>query len=102
MGELGDIGSLKALSASFDEIYAKASQMIDSALGEVCKNFKEEKYFDLLEAYLLIGAGDGTELADRVQTCFAQNVLDSSYAILNSYVMQEVCPSNTMSPKGKD
>eukprot|EP00958_Prasinococcus_capsulatus_P021868 scaffold3031_cov393-Prasinococcus_capsulatus_cf.AAC.5 len=95
LAELAEIGSLKALSASFDEIYAQASQVIESTLGEVCKNFTEEKYMDILEAYLLIGNGDGTELADRTQTCFAQNVLDASYAILNSYVMQELLIADT-------
>ncbi|GFP93538.1 coiled-coil domain-containing protein 132 [Phtheirospermum japonicum] len=86
LDRLSDLSAVQEMSRGVEVWLGTTLQKLDSLLLEVCREFKEDSYLTVVDAYALIG--DVSGLAEKIQSFFMQEVLSESHSELRT-IMQE-------------
>ncbi|KAL3828520.1 hypothetical protein ACJIZ3_017322 [Penstemon smallii] len=97
LDSLSDLSVVQEMSRGVEVWLGKTLQRLDSLLLEVCRDFKEDGYLTVVDAYALIG--DVSGLAEKIQSFFMQEVLSESHSALRAILQEDVENSNTQTSR---
>ncbi|KAK9094083.1 hypothetical protein Scep_025552 [Stephania cephalantha] len=80
------LSAIQEMSRDVEGWLVRTLQKLDSLLLGVCREFKEENYITVVDAYALIG--DVAGLAEKIQSFFMQEVLSETHTLLKN-ILQE-------------
>ncbi|KAL3622900.1 hypothetical protein CASFOL_033200 [Castilleja foliolosa] len=86
LDRLSDLYVVQEMSRGVEVWLGTTLQKLDSLLLEVCRDFNEDSYLTVVDAYALIG--DASGLAEKIQSFFMQEILSESHSELR-IIMQE-------------
>ncbi|KAK6163455.1 hypothetical protein DH2020_000319 [Rehmannia glutinosa] len=93
LDKLSGLSAVQEMSRGVEVWLGKTLQKLDSLLLEVCRDFKEDGYLTVVDAYALIG--DVSGLAEKIQSFFMQEVLSESHSELRIILQEDVENPNT-------
>ncbi|PIN03728.1 hypothetical protein CDL12_23739 [Handroanthus impetiginosus] len=97
LDSLSDISAVQEMGRGVEVWLGKTFQKLDSILLEVCKNFKEDGYLTVVDAYALID--DVSGLAEKIQSFFMQEVLSESHSALRTVLQEDAENPNSQATR---
>ncbi|KAL8115582.1 hypothetical protein AgCh_022180 [Apium graveolens] len=88
LDSFSELSAVQEMSCGVEVWLGKTLQKLDSLLLGVCKDFKEESYLTVVDAYAIIG--DVSGLAEKMQSFFMQEVLSETHSVLKNIIMEDV------------
>ncbi|CAA0815014.1 Unknown protein [Striga hermonthica] len=88
LDRLSDLSAVQDLNRGVEVWLGRTLQKLDSLVLEVCRDFKEDGYLTVVDAYALIG--DVSGLAEKIQSFFMQEVLSESHSELRIILQEDV------------
>lgn len=88
LDSLSELSAVQEMSRGVEAWLGRTLQKLDSLLLEVCRDFREEGYINVLDAYALIG--DVSGLAEKIQSFFMQEVLSETHSVLKTIVQEDM------------
>lgn len=82
-----ELAAVQEMSRGVEVWLGRTLQKLDSLLLEVCQDFKEDGYLNVVDAYALIG--DVSGLAEKIQSFFMQEVISETHSVLKSIVKED-------------
>ncbi|XP_017227755.1 uncharacterized protein LOC108192412 isoform X2 [Daucus carota subsp. sativus] len=95
LDSFSELSAVQEMSRGVEVWLGKTLQKLDSLLLGVCKDFKEESYITVVDAYAIIG--DVSGLAEKVQSFFMQEVLSETHSVLKNIIREDAESPNRIS-----
>ncbi|VFQ96526.1 unnamed protein product [Cuscuta campestris] len=87
LDSLSQLSAVQEMSHGVEVWLGKTLQKLDALLLGVCRNFKEESYITVVDAYALIG--DVSGLAEKIQSFFMQEVISETHSVLKTIAQKD-------------
>lgn len=87
LDSFSELSAVQEMSCGVEVWLGKTLQKLDSLLLGVCKDFKEESYLTVVDAYAIIG--DVSGLAEKMQSFFMQEVLSETHSVLKNIIQED-------------
>eukprot|EP00898_Chlorokybus_atmophyticus_P003339 jgi/Chlat1/4005/Chrsp26S03986 len=93
------VTAVQNLVASLEDLVHEAVAKAGVALYGLCAQFESHAYMKVVDVYVTIG--DHIGLAEKVQTCFQQRIVQDTHDVLRAFALQNADPSKLADPKSE-
>ncbi|KAK1267369.1 hypothetical protein QJS04_geneDACA000243 [Acorus gramineus] len=83
---LSELSAIKEMGRGVEAWLARTLQKLDSLLLGVCREFNEDSYITVVDAYALLG--DISGLAEKIQSFFMQEIISETHSVLKDILLE--------------